>query len=93
MAFGRGPGRLDLAYVPQFPDVLHGDRVVTSGLDGIFPRGFGLGSVISISETPDGVRTIHLEPELDLAGLEEVLVLLEPVPGEWLALPEPAEVG
>lgn len=93
MAFGRGPGRLDLAYVPQFPDVLHGDRVVTSGLDGIFPRGFGLGQVISISESPDGVRTIHLEPELDLGALEEVLILLEPTAGESLALPEAGEGG
>ena len=69
---------LNLLYVPQYADVLHGDRVVTSGLDGIFPRGFGIGSVGSITEEPNGTQTIHLEPELDYASIEEVLILLEP---------------
>ena len=75
---GRGATTLYLLYVPRFSDVIHGDRVVTSGQDGIFPRGFGIGLVGSIRESPDGTQTIHLEPELDYASLEEVLILLEP---------------
>ncbi len=75
---GRGATTLDLLYVPRFADVIHGDRVVTSGQDGIFPRGFGIGRIGSILESPDGTQTIHLEPELDYATLEEVLILLEP---------------
>ena len=80
---GVGERRLDLLYVPRFSDVNHGDRVVASGLDGIFPRGFGIGNVIAISQTPDGSQTVQLAPELDYRYLEEVLILLEP---ESLAL-------
>jgi rod shape-determining protein MreC len=78
IVLGGAEAALDLLYVPRYSDVMHGDRVVTSGLDGIFPRGFGIGRVSSITEEPDGAQTIHLEPELDYASLEEVLVLLEP---------------
>jgi len=75
---GRGGTVLDMLYVPRFSDVLHGDRVVTSGLDGIFPRGFGIGRVSAVHEVPDGSQRIQVEPEVDLRSLEEVLVLLAP---------------
>jgi rod shape-determining protein MreC len=78
MVLGGPHAALDLMYVPRYSDVLHDDRVVTSGLDGIFPRGFGIGRVSSILEEPDGAQTIRLEPELDYASLEEVLILLDP---------------
>jgi rod shape-determining protein MreC len=75
---GRGGKTLDMLYVPRFSDVLHGDRVVTSGMDGIFPRGFGIGRVSAVHEVPDGSQRIQVEPEVDLRSLEEVLVLLSP---------------
>ena len=80
---GQADRALHLLYVPPYADVMHGDRVVTSGLDGIFPRGFGIGRVSSIDARPDGTQTIHLVPEIDYGALEEVLILLEP---ESLAL-------
>jgi rod shape-determining protein MreC len=80
---GRAASTLDLLYVPRFSDVLHGDRVVTSGLGGIFPRGFGIGRVRSITEAADGSQTIQLDPVVDYRRLEEVLIVLEPpVAGE-----------
>ena len=85
---GRGEPTLYLLYVPRFSDVIHDDRVVTSGLDGVFPKGFGIGRVGSINESRDGAQTIHLEPELDYGALEEVLILLEP--GKVDLDPEPA---
>jgi len=88
---GHGNRRLDLLYVPRFSDVAHGDRVVTSGLDGIFPRGLGIGEVVRIVQAPDGSLTVELKPELDYAALEEVLILLEPVTEGLLAEPEPGE--
>lgn len=75
---GRAATALHLLYVPPYSDVMHGDRVVTSGLDGIYPRGFGIGRVSAIVATPDGAQTIHLDPELDYASLEEVMILLGP---------------
>ena len=85
MVVGQGTGVLDLLYVPRFSGVIHGDRVVTSGLDGIFPRGFGVGQVIDIQEKPDGSQTIRLRPELDYRTMEDVMILLEAVGGEMLA--------
>jgi rod shape-determining protein MreC len=88
---GRAGGGLDLLYVPRFSDVAHGDRVVTSGLDGIFPRGLGVGRVSSILEAADGTQTIELAPELDYRSLEEVLIVLEPPGGGLLSGPATAE--
>jgi rod shape-determining protein MreC len=85
MVVGQGEGPLGMLYVPRFADVAHGDRVVASGLDGVFPRGFGIGRVISIDEAPDGTRTIRLAPDLDYGYIEEVLILLEPWGSELLA--------
>jgi rod shape-determining protein MreC len=81
---GRGDDKLDLRYVPGFSDVGRGDRVVTSGLDGIFPRGFGIGEVETIEPQTDGGLKISLEPEVDYSSLEEVLILLEPPSGGLL---------
>jgi len=77
VVYGAGEDRLEMRFVPKFSDVLHGDRVVTSGIDGVFPRGFGVGRVSAITEMPDGTQTIHLQPELKLGSLEEVLVVVE----------------
>ena len=87
LVVGKGDGPLDLLYAPRFSDVVPGDRVVTSGLDGIFPKGFGIGRVSSISETPGGAQTFSLWPVLDYSDLEEVVVLLEPVGGGLLTSP------
>jgi len=84
MVVGQGEEPLAMLYVPGFSDVTHGDRVVTSGLDGIFPRGFGVGIVNSRQEHADGSLTIQLRPEVDYRSLEEVLVLVEPQVGELL---------
>jgi len=73
---GRGDRFLEMAYVPNYADVVVGDRVVTSGLDGVFPRGFGIGRVTSVGE-PNGVsKAVEIAPEVDFARLEELLVLI-----------------
>jgi len=91
IVFGtEGPG-LEMRFVPRFSNVSHGDRVVTSGLAGIFPRGIGVGRVTSIRQAADGTQTIELEPELDYGSLEEVLIVLETAEGG--PLPHPATEG
>jgi len=90
MVIGLGEQRLSMLYVPGFSDVSHGDRVVTSGLDGIFPRGIGIGTVATTQENPDGSKSIELMPEVDFRHLEEVLILLDPLTSDLLA-PSAAE--
>ncbi len=88
MVLGRGDGTLEMLYVPKYADVVIGDRVVTSGLDGVFPRGFGVGRVTLVADVAGATKSIRLEPEVDFRSLEEVLVILQPVAGAALPPPE-----
>ncbi len=91
MIVGQGEDRsLEMLYVPRFSDVMLGDRVVTSGLDGVFPRGVGIGRVVYVGEDSGISKVIRVRPEVDFSGLEEVLVLLEPVAGGLLETAEGA---
>lgn len=78
MVLGRGVDLLEMAYVPHYADVLVGDRVVTSGLDGVFPKGFGIGTVVEVGEGAGASKSIRIRPDVALDSLEEVLVLLQP---------------
>lgn len=90
MLVGRGFEPMDMLYVPKFADVAVGDRVVTSGLDGVFPRGLGLGRVSLVGEPVGASKTIRVEPEIDYRALEDVLLLKSPK-GTRLLAPEPDE--
>src|SRR6266850_2334690 len=76
MVVGRGGDPPELIYVPKYADVVVGDRVVTSGLDGVFPRGFGLGRVTVVGEPVGASKSIRVEPEVDDRAIEDVLILL-----------------
>jgi rod shape-determining protein MreC len=91
MVLGTGKDTVEMAYVPKYADVVVGDRVVTSGLDGVFPRGFGIGTVAVVEEPSGASKKIEIVPEVRFGALEEVLVLIEPVGGGMLAPPETAE--
>jgi rod shape-determining protein MreC len=89
MIVGRGGEPMEMIYVPKYADVVVGDRVVTSGLDGVFPRGFGLGRVTVVGEPVGASKSIRLEPEVDDRSVEDVLILLEPSGTRLLAPDEP----
>lgn len=87
MLVGRGFEPMDMLYVPKFADVAVGDRVVTSGLDGVFPRGLGIGRVSLVGEPVGASKAIRVEPEIDFRALEDVLILKSPK-GTPLLAPE-----
>jgi len=89
MIVGRGGEPMEMIYVPKYADVAVGDRVVTSGLDGVFPRGFGLGRVTVVGEPVGASKSIRLEPEVDDRSIEDVLILLEPTGTRLLETDEP----
>ena len=73
---GDPPLRMD--FVSNLSDVKAGDTVVTSGADGIYPRGFTVGHVEKV-ERGDGLSlAISVRPAVDFRGLAEVLVVLRP---------------
>lgn len=71
---------LEMRYVPALSDVTVGDVVVTSGLDGIFPKGLAVGRVRAVGEGTGLFKDVRVEPAARFATLEEVLVLLPSAP-------------
>ena len=64
-----------LKYVKRTEDVQVGDTVVTSGLDGIFPKGLPVGTVVSVDKRGQGLfQSAEVTPRVDFDRLEEVLV-------------------
>jgi len=69
----------EIVYVPKDEDVKEGDIFITSGLDGIFPKGISVGKAIEVSTSQrDLFKKIILKTSVDFRHLEEVLILLKP---------------
>jgi len=75
---GFGDGSLRMEYVPGTADVKTGDLVVTSGIDGIYPKGFVIGTIEQVERGTAGYHQITVRPAVDFARLEEVLVVRTP---------------
>jgi rod shape-determining protein MreC len=75
---GTGTDRLRLDYVAGTADVKVGDRIVTSGIDGIYPKGFVIGQIESVDRGPGEFSGIVVRPAVDFTALESVLVVLTP---------------
>jgi len=74
---GRGDDTLHFEFVPRGSDVRPGDIVITSGLDGIHPKGLRVGTVTEV-EPPGSklLRTALVAPAVDFGRLEQVFVML-----------------
>jgi rod shape-determining protein MreC len=74
--FGSGDGLMELRYLAANADVQPGDKVVTSGLDGVFLAGLPVATVAKVER--DQAQTFARIPCLPAAGVEQfshVLVL------------------
>ena len=78
---GVGEPLLTMKYVANDDVVNIGDRVVTSGMDRIFPRDLPVGTVTQI-KAGNPFKQIRLRPAANLERLEEVIVLLSSQPFE-----------
>jgi rod shape-determining protein MreC len=77
---GTGGNRLLMEYVSEVADVMVGDLVTTSGIDGIYPKGYPIGIVESVERSGGAYRRITIKPAVDFSSLEEVLIVLTPSP-------------
>jgi rod shape-determining protein MreC len=75
---GAANGSLGMRYVPGTADVKVGDLVVTSGIDGIYPKGFVIGTVDHVDRGSGDYHEIGVRPAVDFTRLEEVLVVRTP---------------
>lgn len=73
---GMGGATCRWRFVLASEEVKIGDRVVTSGADGIFPKGLLLGVVSSVDDAGKGIfRSVEIDPAEDFLKLESVTVL------------------
>jgi len=78
----RGQGEaMIMEFALRLEDVAVGDRVVTSGTGGVFPKGLPAGTVKRVEKGDFGLfQSVEIEPLVDFSRLEEVMVLLEGIP-------------
>ncbi len=89
---GQGPGEpLELLYVPVSATLSVGEILVTSGLDGIFPRGIPVARVTKVEKPEVSLfQAAAAEPLLEARALEDVLLLARVAPEAPPAGQEPA---
>ena len=76
---GEASGELLLQYVLRKHDIRVGDVVVSSGLDGVFPKGIRIGYVRDVNRPDSGIfQQLAVTPYADFEKLEEVLIVLDP---------------
>jgi rod shape-determining protein MreC len=75
IAKGNAAGELKFANILADEKVEPGERVLTSGGDGIFPKGLPLATVSELLKREDMFLNIRLTPAANLGRLEEVLVV------------------
>lgn len=77
-----GQPPLALEMVSQLADIKVGDLVVSSGIDGIYPKGYAIGWIETLEKGKESGRglywTVSVRPAIDFNSLEEVLVVLVP---------------
>jgi len=88
---GRGFKGCVMKYVHRSEEVAQGDQVLTSGLDGVYPRGTLVGTVTRVRRKETELfQEVDVRPAVDFNKLEEVLVVCEKPPQETEANKESA---
>ncbi len=74
----RGEGdSLNLDFALRQADIQVGDKVISSGMGGVFPKGLAIGEVTDVERGDFGLfQNVKVRPVADFSRLEEVLVLL-----------------
>jgi rod shape-determining protein MreC len=80
---GDGGGGAQLFDIPSLADVQPGDKVQTAGIDGIYPKGIPVGTIVKAEKGQELFKNIAVRPSVDFSGIEEVIVLhTRKIPGE-----------
>ena len=74
---GKSKNSARLRYLERADDVAVGDMIVTSGLQGYFPKGFPIGKITAVKKTEYGIsQEAQVAPVVNPANVEEVFVVL-----------------
>jgi rod shape-determining protein MreC len=95
LAYGRsgaGQSSMELRFTPNSADLLVGDELSTSGVDGVYPPGLAVGQVRMVDQRSNSAfANIVVDPVANTQGALQVLVLTrlgEPLPASPLANPK-----
>jgi rod shape-determining protein MreC len=78
---GGGNQTLRLENALRTEDLEEGDLIITSGTDGVYPPGLVVGRITTIQRKSYGMfQAAEIIPAVDIARIEEVLVVLNPTP-------------
>lgn len=94
IAFGHGRDTtLDLPYLPANVDIRKGDKLVTSGIDGVYPTGLAVAEVTHIDRNPDSpFAHITCRPIAGIENNRQILLVgipkAESPPGKVLDAPK-----
>jgi rod shape-determining protein MreC len=89
VVFGLGDGRLELRFLPTSADLQNGDVLLTSGLDGVFPRGLPVAKILHVERDASYTfARVYCQPFAGVENFSEVMVLDR---RETLAVPEELE--
>lgn len=80
IAFGEGKrNTLDIPYLPTSVDIKVGDKLVTSGIDGVYPAGLAVATVTQIKQSQDSpFAKIISSPIAGVNNHKHVLILKMP---------------
>ncbi|GAA4021592.1 rod shape-determining protein MreC [Actimicrobium antarcticum] len=78
VAYGRGQsGVLDLKFMAANADIQKGDKLVTSGIDGVYPAGLSVATVIQVeNKSGDAFARIVCQPSAGIDRNKQLLILL-----------------
>src|SRR5688572_20944741 len=72
---GDGSSSLHLFDIPALADAQAGDRILTAGIDGIYPKGIPVGTVIRAEPGKSLFKNVTVKPAVDFGTIEEVIVI------------------
>jgi rod shape-determining protein MreC len=94
IAFGEGNNTLDIPYLPTNVDIQVGDKLVTSGIDGIYPSGLAVAIVTKILQNPESpFAKIVSTPVAGVSNHLQLLLLELPEAKESVIPTQDAEVA
>jgi len=73
---GSASGGCIFDYALRKDDVKIGDVIISSGLDGVYPKGLRIGEITEVVRRSSGIfQQVNVRPFVDFEKLEEVLIL------------------
>jgi len=78
---GAGERSCELKFVTKESQAAIGEQIITSGMDGVYPKGIVVGYITQVGDSAAGLfQPVEVKPAVDFSRLEEVLVVSSAAP-------------